>query len=125
VGRFEDLIDAMYALHSETDEAARSVLLDQAVTDDVRFHGLQVELFGRDEFGASFRDGGTYLVRTSAVEHRAGWLRCTWELQEEDGSVARADDGEPYVGVQFSRLGPDGRLQQIVPFRGLVPPPAP
>lgn len=115
----EELIDTMYAIYSEDDESRRNELLDKAIDDDIEFYGLQGELFGRNDFNQSFRNGGTRLVRTSPVEHRSGWLRCTWELCEADGSVVMDGNGRPYAGVQISRIGADGRLQLIVPFQGL------
>ena len=124
MGQYEDLMDRLYAIHSEEDESRRKPLLDATVADDIEFYGLQVQTKGRAEFARNFRDGGTRLARTTPVEHRYGWLRCGWQLLLADGKPAAAADGRLYAGLQISQLTTDGRIRLIMPFLGLTPPEA-
>lgn len=126
MGRHEDLIDRLFELHETLDEEHRSKLLGEVVADDVAFHGVSAQFSGIDQFGENFRSDvfGGRLVRTSAVDEHAGWIRNTWELRDADGTALTDEDGNVYGGLQVSEIDGDGRFRRIVPWIGVEPPAA-
>ena len=113
----EALVDAFFRAHTADNDALRTALLDDAVTDDVEFHGLNVDLMGREAVFEMFR-GVNRLVRTTHVDVRGSWLRWGWEYQTEDGLAEADADGTPYAGMAIGQVAPDGRLKLVVPFLG-------
>ena len=113
----EALIDAFFRAHTTEDDELRAELLESAITDDFEFHGLNIDLMGRDAVFEHFR-GQNRLVRTTHVDRRGSWFRWGWEYQTPDG-LAQADaDGTPYAGMGIGQIAPDGRLKLVVPFLG-------
>jgi len=112
----EELVDSFFACHSAPSEGERRTMLDDVTTEDVVFHGLEVDLTGRDELAREFISGGR-LVRTGPVDGRGEWIRWRWELLGTDDEVVMRDDGRAYAGVAVARVV-GGRLTTIVPFVG-------
>lgn len=124
MSEFEQLIDRLYQLHAEADAQRRREGLERTVSDDVEFYGIQAQAFGLAEFADLFHtplEEGR-LVRTTAVEEHAGWLRNGWQMQLSTGGPATSPEGRVYGGVQISQLSADGLLRRLVPFLGNSPP---
>ena len=115
-----ELVDRFLEHHSVADPAERAAILADAITDNAEFHGLQINLVGRDQIQAG-PIGTSHLVRTSPVQQRGRWLRWEWEYRKPDGRTEMADDETPYGGAAVAMLADDGRLQLIVPFLGQRP----
>lgn len=118
----ETLIDQFCALHHESDPDTRQQILAAITTEDVAFHAIQGDAFGREAMDRFYHTDGS-LVRTTPVEERRGWIRCGWEYHKPDGTVPILDGGQPYAGQLVAHVADDGKIDVAIPFLGFGPQP--
>ena len=106
----------------ETDSDKRRTLLDIAWADDGLYQDPSGEARGRESLGTHIGEvhrsfPGARIELTSGVDGHHDRIRFAWRMIAADGSV-------PVQGVDFGRVGPDGRLTEIIGFFGAEPPQA-
>ncbi len=113
-------IVAVYgASWNETDDAKRTVLLEESWADDGVYRDPQGTAIGRAAlvahiggFHAMFP--GRSIDFASGVDVTEAGLRWAW--------VMHNGDAVELEGMDFGELAPDGRIQRIVGFFGPFPP---
>ncbi|HEV8063861.1 MAG TPA: nuclear transport factor 2 family protein [Acidimicrobiales bacterium] len=104
---------------NEHDEDTRRQLLESAWAEQGTYCDPTATVEGREALVAHIggfqvaMPGHTIDIETSVDEHD-GHLRFAWAMRGPDGSVV-------LEGMDYGRLGEDGRLQQIVGFFGPFP----
>lgn len=104
------------------DEENRRALLEAAWADDGLYQDPLCEARGRDSLVAHIGQvhasmPGCRIELTSGADTHHDRLRFTWQLVLADGTVR-------VTGVDFGRIGADGRLTEIIGFFGTQPPAA-
>jgi hypothetical protein len=116
-----EIVRDYFAAWNEPDEGARRKLLNSCWADSAAYTDPTAEVEGRDALVAHIASyiqqmPGTTIVLTSGIDEHHGRMRFTWAMLGTDGT--------PMVeGIDFARLGKDGRLGGVTGFFG--PPPEP
>jgi hypothetical protein len=107
---------------AEPDTNKRRRLLETAWADDGLYQDPSGEAAGRESlvahiggFHTSFP--GARIELTSGTDRHHDRIRFAWRMVTADGTVA-------VEGVDFGRVGADGRLTEIIGFFGAKPPAA-
>jgi hypothetical protein len=107
------------AAWSETDEAQRRKLLEQAWADDAIYQDPMGRAEGREALVAhigGFQQmmAGNTIDATSGVDTYGSVFRFSWVMRDATGNVA-------LEGMDFGEIAPDGRVQSITGFFGPFP----
>ena len=106
----------------EVDAAKRRTLLEIAWAEDGLYQDPSGEARGRDSLHAHIGQvhaqfPGARIELTSGADAHHDRIRFAWRMVMADGTV-------PIQGIDFGRLGADGRLTEIIGFFGAQPPEA-
>lgn len=110
------VVDAYLAAWNETDEAARTVLVEQSLGADLWYRDGVLEADGRDVFNATLAAvqeayPGLTMTRTSAIDAHHDVVRFNWAL-------GIPGEAPTFAGVDVAKFDADGRLHRIVGFFG-------
>jgi hypothetical protein len=103
----------------EPDEAKRRALLERAWADDGTYCDPVADVKGRDAvlaMIAAFREQqpGASIDLTSGLDQHHDRVRFSWAMKDASGKVV-------IEGIDAVRLGPDGRIADLVGFWGQPP----
>ena len=115
-------VDVHLEAYGEPDRARRAELIGRAWAADGRLVDPPAVGEGHDGISGladalQQQFAGHTFRRTSAVDAHNDAARYAWELVSPDGAVVLA-------GLDVARLGPDGRLREVVGFFGDLAPEA-
>jgi ketosteroid isomerase-like protein len=116
----DDVLRAYDAAWNESDQAARSQLLERSLTEDAELFDPTTGRFqGRDAIneriaGFSERFPGARLTLTSGVDEHNGFARYAWAIYAADGSLI-------LEGIDVVERDDDNRLRRVVMFFGPLP----
>ena len=115
----EYIMDTYLAVWNARDEEERRRLAEETLTEDALVIYPTIEARSRAETVAAIgrfqqQLPGAQFVATSGVEQLQGWLRASWRLIQEDGTVRL--EGEDVV-----ELAEDGRLCRVLGFHDPLP----
>ena len=113
-----NVIELYGAAWDEHDVDARRALLEQAWADDGIYCDPTATVEGRDalvaHIGAFHEQApGARVETVTRVDEHDGHLRFGWRLVDAGGTTT-------LEGIDYGRLGADGRLTQIVGFFGTL-----
>ena len=116
----EEIVLAYGAAWTETDEGKRRALLEKSWAENGTYTDPTVEVVGREALVQHIGDfhqrfAGHRILFTSGVDEHHGRLRFTWAMVNPEGS--RVSEG-----IDFGKVGSDGRLIRITGFFGLPSP---
>jgi hypothetical protein len=122
VGNLSQVLKAYGDAWCETDGEKRRAFLEIAWADDGLYQDPGSEARGRDSLHAHIGSvlgqfPGARIELTSGVDAHHDRIRIAWHMVMLDGTV-------PVQGIDFGRVGPDGRLTEIIGFFGTQPPEA-
>ena len=116
----DDVLRAYDAAWNESDQEARSQLLERSLTEDAELIDPTTGRFkGRDAIneriaGFSARFPGARLTLTSSVDEHNGFARYAWAINAADGSLI-------LEGIDVVERDDDNRLRRVVMFFGPLP----
>lgn len=109
-------VDAYLAAWNETDEAARTALVERALGADLWYRDPFIEADNSEAFNATLGAvqqayPGHVMTRTSAIDAHHDLVRFNWAL-------AVPGEAPTFAGVDVAKLDADGRLHRIIGFAG-------
>jgi hypothetical protein len=113
-----EVIEAYAAAWHEHDVDARRALLESAWADDGVYCDPLATVEGREALiahigGFHAQQPGTRIETTSRVDEHDGHVRFAFRVIDAQGAVV-------FEGMDYGRLGSDGRLERIVGFFGAL-----
>jgi hypothetical protein len=118
----ETTVDAYVQTWNETDPAARTALIEQALGADLWYRDPMLEADGRDAYDGMIaavqaQFPGLVMRRTSPIDGHRDLVRFTWAL----GAPGEAP---VFAGLDVAKTDDDGKLHRIIGFAGETVPEA-
>jgi hypothetical protein len=115
----EHVMTAYVALWNATDERERRQLAEDVLTEDAALIYPTIAAYGRGDIVAALgrfheQVPGARFDETSGIEQHHGWLRASWHLLQENGSLR-------LEGEDVAELAEDGRLRRVLGFHNPLP----